>query len=235
MAATNVAEDTAVQKLITGAQLKAVHNTHSLKCRMSNAAFRTKVAERCLLARELNGYSQSDAARLFGYKNSTQLSQWEQAKRMPPIQRLLQASGIYRVSMDYLLGVSDEPDRDPMSAERLMLLSSVSNLLDSATRDIVDVVMAHARTGGPTIGAAHCFTAEGQKVVEAFKKFRAINADFDDLRGGNTLVVAIETFEKNGIGYARQQIERFERLKPDARGVLKRYSDTNRDLFEQHD
>lgn len=202
--------------LASSAPRAAVNNTHSLMCRATKSEFRKIVAERILKARELNGLTQTDAAKLFGYNTPAQLSQWEQNKRLPPMQKIIQASHVYRVSVDYLVGVSSEPDRDPLSAERLMLLNSVGTTLDGMTRSLVETIMAQVRIGGPTIQSAYSFLQEGDRMLSAFERFVSLNPEYEDMKGGNTLAVAAESFKHNGIGHARQQLERHRRINGDA-------------------
>lgn len=227
-------EQNDVFSLVTGVAQKAALNNSSLRCREDSASIRKRVAHRMVESRELNGMSQTEAAEAFGYRNSTQLSQWEKGKRMPPILRLIQATSIYRVSLDYLLGLSDEPDRDPASAERRILLAAVEADLRSATQRLTDMLMFKTKRGSPAISTAVLIVQEGETMVNAYKRFVALNPKYEDMRGGNTLKVAAESFEHNGLAHARSHIERFQRSTGEALNYALREGESSQvspDLF----
>lgn len=193
----------------SGAPSKAVHDPRSLLCRMTNAERRRVIGGRFLEARELNGYQQVEAANLFGYKNSAQLSQWERGQRMPPIPRILQASSIYRVSLDYLFGISNEPDRDPINAERLLLMRNAESVLSGMTQKIVDAMLVQTRECIPVISAAKLMVDEGDKLMSAFIRFRELNLVFDEeMKGSARLANAFDSFRINGLGNTKDQLER---------------------------
>lgn len=55
------------------------------------------------LIREINNYSQAQAARIIGISRA-RLCQYEKGHRYPPIKTLIQMSKVYNVSTDFLLG-----------------------------------------------------------------------------------------------------------------------------------
>lgn len=198
--------------LATGVAPKALQSTHSLLMRANKAEVRKIVADRLLRAREINGLSQTDAAKKFGYKTPAQLSLWEQCRRMPPLQMLVRASAVYRVSLDYLMGISPEPDRDPMSAERLQVLAAAQEMCEGMSRTLADAIIAQTRIGGPTVQASYVIVAEGERFLGATKRFMEINgAKFESMRGGATLKAFADSFEHNGLALARDQIARHAR------------------------
>lgn len=71
---------------------------------------------RLLLAREQAQLTQAEAAKRLGYAQAVQLSNMENGNRMPPMDVLIRAAVLYGTTMDYLCGLSDDPDRDPMAA-----------------------------------------------------------------------------------------------------------------------
>ena len=78
------------------------------------------VGQRMIMARELNGFSQKKAANLLGYKNSSKLSKIEKASdtNSVPFMLVHKASRVYKVSMDFLYGDSDEWERNPIEAQK---------------------------------------------------------------------------------------------------------------------
>ena len=197
----------------TGALPKSVRDTHSLLARATKADIRQIIAGRLLSSREINGFSQTDAAKKFGYSTPAQLSQWEQCRRMPPLQMLVRASSVYRVSLDYIMGVSDEPDRDPASTERRQVLCGVEDAVKTATLEIYELAMRHIEQGGPTVEMSHSMLREGEQFHRAVTRFMEINKDkFEDMLGGSPLAGMAERFESNCLGPARQQIARHKHI-----------------------
>jgi transcriptional regulator with XRE-family HTH domain len=218
-----------------GAKAAAVHNTRSLSMRTDKAVVNRTVAERLLNARELNGYSQTKGAELLGYKTPAQLNQWEMSRRPVPLRMLIRASHVYRVSMDYLVGISDEPDRDPNSAIRRQVVSASEQMLSSMTMCLADAIIQQTKMGGPAIETALLIVDEGERLVKAFKRFVELNAaTFEDMRGGAPLNTAAMSFEANGLATARAQIDRFLRANTasakDVASKLRQHS-ANDDLF----
>ncbi|WP_124834091.1 helix-turn-helix domain-containing protein [Burkholderia sp. Bp9031] len=68
--------------------------------------------ERLVAARLRHQLQQQDAAKLLGYKNSTALCKIELGQANMPRGLLVRAALAYNTTTDYLLGLSDEPERD---------------------------------------------------------------------------------------------------------------------------
>ncbi len=68
------------------------------------------IGERLRTARELSCFSQSDAARLLGYQNPSKLSKIEKLmnSKNVPLAVLKRAADVYQVSIDYLMGRTDD-------------------------------------------------------------------------------------------------------------------------------
>jgi transcriptional regulator with XRE-family HTH domain len=197
----------------TGQTPKAALSNHSLLQRATRSDMRRILAQRLLAARDLNGYSQTDAALKFGYKTPAQLSQWEMGRRMVPLEKLVRASAIYRVSLDYLMGVSPEPDRDPQAAHALRMLDGTREMLEAATRQLAEEIIEQTKLGGPTIEVSMCIVDEADRLTAAWHKFMELNGTkFENMRAGNPLKIAMESFEANGLNVAREQIERYKRI-----------------------
>lgn len=220
----------------SGATPNAAHNTRSLSNRVRRADAGKMVASRLLAARELNGYSQTRAAELFGYKTPAQLSLWELGRRPTPLAMLIKACEVYRVSMDYLTGISEEPDRDPASAVRRQVLVASEGMLSNMAHALADAMIQQTKLGGPAVETALLIVEEGEKLVMACHRFIQLNqGKFEDMRGGAPLQAAATSFEANGLATARAQIDRFARANQEAlQSVLKRVrrSSANDELFE---
>lgn len=200
--------------VLSGAKPAKVNDTHSLSMRAHKSIVAKRVAERFVTARELNGLSQTEGATLLGYKKSGQLSQIESGKKAPPLSVLVRASEAYRVSVDYLLGASEEPDRDPKNAMRLRILLGCRGVMEDMAHKLCDSVIRAADGMGENWQVAHAFMEEGEKLLQSFKAFRRLNgAAFDEeMRGGASLDATAERFEL-ALAEARFQVERNRKLR----------------------
>lgn len=157
-----------------------------------NAVLRKEMGARFVEAREINGWGQNESAIKLGYGNGTQLSLIERGDRLPPLGIVKRASTVYGVSIDYLFGASDEPDRDPKHAEKRAALRQVHELLESNAEVILDTVMESIASGAPTVVTTKSLVIAFKKHSNAVNKFRELNAKkFDQMRGGNTLMVSL--------------------------------------------
>ena len=198
--------------VLSGARPEKVNDTHSLSIRAHKSIVAKTIAARFVTARELNGFSQTDASAKLGYKKSGQLSQIESGKKQPPMALLVRAAEVYRVSTDYLLGVSDEPDRDPKLAVRLHVLKAWESILGDAAQKLCDSAITATKNMGDNWQVAQAYLDEGERLLSAFRAFQRLNAEaFDDMRGGAALISAAERFE-HALGESRFQITRTHRV-----------------------
>jgi transcriptional regulator with XRE-family HTH domain len=179
----------------------------------SNAALRKIVGERFVEARKINGWDQTEAAEKFGYKNSTQLSLIEQGKRLPPHEVMIKASEIYGVSVDFLFGLSDEPERDPKAAERNAAMRHVHALVSGTAENMVGLLLQYLAHGVPSVRTAQTLLNHADDLALAVNRVRAMNTKlFDEkLKGGSNLVkLADQT--ANACAQAREMLSRHERV-----------------------
>lgn len=223
----------------TSALPKSLRDTHGLLGRVVKSNAKTIVAERLLAARLMNGYSQTEAAEKLQYGTPAQLSQWEQCRRAPPMHMLMRASAVYRVSMDYLCGVSADPDRDPQSDVRRRTLRATEEITAGATSTLMQFIADQMQTGGPAIEIASAVLEEGEKFHRALARFMELNrAAFEnDMPGGAPLVGMHERFEANALKPARALLDRFKFVNaPAARALEKKYKPAaikTGDIFDQ--
>lgn len=179
----------------------------------SNATLRKVVGDRMVEARKINGWDQTEAAAKFGYKNSTQLSLIEQGKRLPPHEVLIAASAIYGVSVDFLLGLSDEPERDPKAAERQAAMRHVHALVAGTSEHMIALLLQYLAHGVPSVRISERLLQKTQTLVDAVSRTREMNPKlFDEkLKGGSGLVrAAVEAAES--CSTAREMLTRHERV-----------------------
>jgi transcriptional regulator with XRE-family HTH domain len=158
----------------------------------TEAALRMLIAQRMKEAREFNGLTQVAAAKQMGYENSTQLSLHESGGRMPTLVVVVHAAAVYGVPVDYLLGLTDEPERDPRMAARIAAIAATRTIVDSAVTAITDHVAANLVTDGLAHQVIDEVDAALRELADAFAVVRRRASDeFDELIGGGRLERAI--------------------------------------------
>jgi transcriptional regulator with XRE-family HTH domain len=147
---------------------------------------------RLLLAREQAQLTQAEAAKRLGYAQAVQLSNMENGNRMPPLDVLIRAANLYGTTMDYLCGLSEDPDRDPAAAA----VRHVSGRVHAEVHRLVDVM---TRTSVEALRKVLPAASEGQRLAgmilevhSALGTFRTRNKRFDGMPGGNTLATKVE-------------------------------------------
>jgi len=154
-----------------------------------NAALRKIVGERLAAARRVNGWDQCDFAAEMGLANSTQPSLWEQGKRLPPMPMLIEAGRVLGVSVDYLLGESEEVERDAKTAARSALFRRVRRLLARNTQAVAECLLEVVSSPAEDEIRVTKFSSRAHALCASVETFAKLNAaGFDDARGGATLL-----------------------------------------------
>lgn len=196
------------------------------------AALRKVVAERFVQARELNGMSQTDASQRMGYRKSTQLSLWENGNRLPPIDRMIVAALVYGVSLDYLFGLSDDPDRDQNFTERKALARCMEDQLRCHADRIAEALIAYSKTGGLNLLTIRSLVSRAGEAAASMRRFAEMNAKkFDDMRGGATVLHACVSLEAL-VREAGSMVTRAEGLAEQAILTGERRANRSHPLFE---
>jgi transcriptional regulator with XRE-family HTH domain len=92
-------------------------------------------ARRFIAARKLSGLDQQQAAARLGYRNSSQLSKIESGQSGAAVYVIQRAAIAYGVSMEFLTGLSDYPERDAATGEQLAIMRSLRSQLWEATKE----------------------------------------------------------------------------------------------------
>lgn len=180
-----------------------------------NDRLRRTIGPRLVLAREQSGLHQGEAARLLGLGNPTQLALWEKSSRLIPMVELLRVADLYGVSETFLLGKTNEPEKDPARSLRAATVRGLRGLLDGLAVGLVDAIGAHAAAVGPDVVRARSIVSAGQALIDALGV--AMRApEFDDIRGGASVVRAASEFEVR-LDEVRVAIRKFDRLDADLR------------------
>lgn len=198
-----------------------------------NDEIRRIVGRRLKLARELNGWTQEVAAAKLDYVSSTQLSLAEKGTRLPPIVKLIKAAEVFGVSIDYILGICDEPERDPRAAERQAALRHVSGVMEATSRTIVTAVLTH-QSVAPSVSATKKLAALADNAIKAVENLRASNlAVFDaELRGAATVLRTIEELQA-AVQQAKDLINRHDQVTETAFRTMDERIGIARPLFDQ--
>lgn len=162
----------------------------------ASAVVRSTVGARFKQARELNGWNQREAAVRMGYENGTQLSLIEAGRRNTPLAVFCVASTVYGVSVDFLLGLSSEPERDPAAAERHAMLRQVEGMLQEHAVQVLDTITAHMSAAKRPITLARRVINASSDATEAFRRFASLNEDaWQDMPGGAMLLKTMTELE----------------------------------------
>ena len=149
------------------------------------------VGPRLQTARELAGVNQMELARLLNQENSTQPSLWEKGARTIPLNALVRASTVLGVSLDYLCGLCDEPERDHSAARRRAYLGAVRAQVDRLAEEVLGNLELASRLTGPDAENFRAVVKAADVLAEAVLTLQRMNAGrFDDLRGGAPVVAA---------------------------------------------
>jgi transcriptional regulator with XRE-family HTH domain len=163
---------------------------------IENARLRKVVAERLIEARAICGLDQGGAAQRMGYINSTQICLWEQAKRLPPHNVLLRCADVYGVSLDYLLGRCDSPERDELLAGRNAVLRTAADIIGGCAEQLTEQLQRQLLRGTRSTAVARSLADRAANTTRALVRFRELNEScFDDLRGGASVLHAIRELE----------------------------------------
>lgn len=198
--------------------------------RLDDAALAQRVAQRFVRARLLNGLSQEDAARQLGYRTSAPLSKIEGCKAPVPRSLLPHAAVVYSVSTDFLLGLSDYPDRDPRRVEQVAALRHVEHLLTENARTVAIVALEAANSAVPLRLHLSAVLGSAEQCVAMVARLRELNAKFDEkVRGGGNLLNATLALSQC-VEHAQAYMMRYrnEQLKG-------RAGETTRSLFDDID
>ena len=162
------------------------------------------IGPRITAARELNGISQTDAAKLLGYKTPAQLSLWEMGRRVPPIYQLARASSALGVSMDFLFGLSADPERDARAARRNACVRATHAHLSQVAENIAQLIEGSDNLAGPSAAHFRDIVGAARDLTDAVTKFHRLNvAAFQEMPGGATLLAATDRMEAIELRSAR--------------------------------
>jgi transcriptional regulator with XRE-family HTH domain len=165
---------------------------------------------RMVQARELCGFSQKKAAKLLGYGNSSKLAKIEGATdtNSVPLWLIPKAAEVYEVSIDFLFGVSECWQREPIAAQEQQVekwleihWKQVQAVQDQAFKAL------HAKQAELSESVDRTLRRSKEN-LQQIEQVRRNNRAFDDLRGGAKLLrLLAETAEDAmGLGFELEKL-----------------------------
>lgn len=152
-------------------------------------AMKEAMGQRMRLAREFAGLGQTEASEQLGYSAPVQLSLMESGQRPIPTRILLEAARLYRTTTDYLVGLAEEPDRDPMTTAH----REVSVRVAGEVRELIAALVRRQSDQTRRDSASLAAMAHGVlRAAAALAALRHHEPAFDELRGGARLVAALD-------------------------------------------
>ena len=175
------------------------------------------IGERLKQARELNNMSQTEAAKLFGYRNSSKLSKMERAtnSKSVPLTVIAKAAKVYQVSIDFLFGLSADWDTGARMTQERETSAWLMEQWEEARRRDMQIIRRCNDRMQTLDGAVNSCINQAFEVDDALRKFQDLNLDFEDMLGGSRLVSAIE---KN-VAAARESRARLRRFHMECKHV----------------
>ncbi|MEM5367915.1 XRE family transcriptional regulator [Paraburkholderia azotifigens] len=164
-----------------------------------------------IVARVLSGLSAVEAAAAFGYANSTQISLIESGKRPIPRdhQFLRQASSVYSVSCDFLLGLSPHQEYDARVAHQHALMRGTESILGGIAAQFATVMIQFTNQTQPVPADFDRVSEAAQSVVNALAAAR--KHGLDEVRGSSALIANIEYLSK-AVAPLRQKVMRYRSI-----------------------
>jgi transcriptional regulator with XRE-family HTH domain len=162
-------------------------------------------------ARNIAGLTMTQAAEALGYSQPVQLSLMESGKRMVTLRVIIEAARLYGTTTDYLCGLAEDSDRDPVSAIQRHVAARVTSEVNIMVRRMSEVSVSAVRELMPA-------AAEGQRVAELVRelnlclcRFAQANPKFQDMPKGGPLVNKMELALAAAVAYT-ERVERSKRL-----------------------
>ncbi|MEZ2349558.1 helix-turn-helix transcriptional regulator [Caballeronia sp. RCC_10] len=147
---------------------------------------------RLIQARVACGLLATEAAKKFGYANSSQLSQIESGVRPTPSdwKFLKQAAEVYAVSVDWLLGLSPSMEQDSRVIREHALLRGTENLIRGFVAQMSSALIETAKQTNSTEEELTRVLGDVDDLAARFDKYAAQPA-FEDMPGGAPVLAAV--------------------------------------------
>ena len=150
-----------------------------------------------IVARVMSGMTAVEAAQRFGYSNSTQLSLIESGERKTPNdwKFLAQASRVYAVSTDFLLGLSPHMEFDAKVAQQRAMMRGTEEILGGIAAGFATAMIQYTNQTQP-VPEDFARVSEAVDRAESALNVMRERHGFDDLPASAPLLSAIEGLSK---------------------------------------
>ncbi len=158
----------------------------SLRIKQLRTAMRDRIPARLKEARKMNGLDLETAARYLGVTRAV-LMGFEAGRRTVPGATCVAAAEQYAVSLDYLLGVSDEPERDPGGTIARQMREGARMLVERMSSAVIASTIRHGQQLSAVFDDAESLSSAADRTLRALERVRELNPEWQDMRGGATL------------------------------------------------
>lgn len=169
---------------------------------------RKLVGERLKTARNLSEMSQVEAARAIGYTTGVHVHHAEAGKRLPGLEKLVLLARLYGVSLDYLLGATEDPTEDRDEELQRRIADAVTGRMVMLARAIYTTNIKAVREMGLDTAETLQMAEQAVEIELALGKLRQLNPHLDEeAKGLATLVMKAQAHADAG----RRALERHKR------------------------
>lgn len=173
------------------------------------AAIVITIGQRLIEARELCGWSQTKAAQMLSVPLKVLIRHERPNDRLTASLTLIQrAAEAYEVSMDFLFGVSDDWDTGARMTQERAVSRWLFMEFDSARCEQMEELRRIHNRIELLGGVIRRIKEHSELVSSAFIRFRELNPEFEDARGGANVVSSIERLS-NSSESASRALRRF--------------------------
>lgn len=167
------------------------------------------LGKRLKAARKAARLSDLEVAKLIGHKELTQISLWESGDRLPPLLTLVKLASGYSVSLDYLVGLHDDPIADPMESNQGVIVHAVSNSMRDCYQMFTKAISEHAAV---TISGFSTDRAQLRELCKdaaelegALARLKELNPGFEEeMRGSASVETLVKSMTRKGAEFERR-------------------------------
>lgn len=172
------------------------NNREELKAALAQN-FGVRLAE----SREICGMSQQQAAALLGFANSSRLCKVESSDygNLKDMYLVPLAVRIFNVSADYLLGLSDHPQREVKQARQQQIQALLADTIANELAEIRSI----AKALDEIAELNQQFEEKTREALQALIRFQELNAGYDTMPNGaklDRLIRELRLDAKNNLG-----------------------------------
>jgi transcriptional regulator with XRE-family HTH domain len=132
--------------------------------------------------------SLTEAAIALGYSSPVQMSIFESGGRFPPTELIPKLATLYGTTTDYLFGLVEDSDRDPVAALQRGMALHLASAIREAVATTSIAAAAALRQDRPTAARVADFARRVVEAGDALAVMRLRCPGFDDLAGGARVV-----------------------------------------------